>query len=115
TTRNTGRKLDRAIIGILTVALAWFVWDRFARVEPVPAIAVSPDQPEQVSPESAPAQAEPSIAILPFENMSRDEANEPFTVGIHDDLLTQVSKINSLKTISRTSVLQYRDSDKTIP
>jgi TolB-like protein/Tfp pilus assembly protein PilF len=47
--------------------------------------------------------------------MSMDDANEPFTVGIHDDLLTQLSKISSLKTISRTSVLRYRDSDKPIP
>ncbi|MGI9291356.1 MAG: tetratricopeptide repeat protein, partial [Gammaproteobacteria bacterium] len=38
-----------------------------------------------------------------------------FTVGIHDDLLTQLSKISSLKTISRTSVLRYRGSDTPIP
>lgn len=57
----------------------------------------------------------PSIAVIPFENMSMDDANEPFTVGIHDDLLSQLSKIRSLKTISRTSVLRYRGSDKPIP
>ena len=57
----------------------------------------------------------PSIAVIPFENISMDDANEPFTVGIHDDLLTQLSKIRSLKTISRTSVLRYRGSDKPIP
>jgi TolB-like protein/Flp pilus assembly protein TadD len=57
----------------------------------------------------------PSIAVIPFANMSMDVANEPFTIGIHDDLLTQLSKISSLKTISRTSVLRYRDSDLPIP
>ena len=56
-----------------------------------------------------------SIAVLPFENMSREEANEPFTIGIHDDLLTHISKIRSIKTISRTSVSQYRGTTKTIP
>jgi TolB-like protein len=56
-----------------------------------------------------------SVAVLPFENISGDDANLPFTVGVHDDLLTQVSKISSLKTISRTSVLQYRGTAKTIP
>jgi TolB-like protein/class 3 adenylate cyclase len=61
------------------------------------------------------AQDRRSIAVLPFENMSRDAINEPFTLGIHDDLLTHLSKIGSLKTISRTSVLQYRDTTKTIP
>jgi TolB-like protein len=57
----------------------------------------------------------PSIAVIPFENISMDDANEPFTVGIHDDLLTQLSKISSIKIISRTSVLRYRGSDKPIP
>ena len=57
----------------------------------------------------------PSIAVIPFENISTDDANEPFTVGIHDDLLTQLSKIRPFKIISRTSVLRYRGSDKPIP
>lgn len=47
--------------------------------------------------------------------MSQDATNEPFTAGIHDDLRTQISKIASIRTISRTSVLQYRDTTKTIP
>jgi TolB-like protein len=57
----------------------------------------------------------PSLAVIPFANMSNDVSNEPFTVGIHDDLLTQVSKIGSIRTISRTSVLRYKDTDKSIP
>ena len=56
-----------------------------------------------------------SVAILPFENTSRDAANEPFVIGIHDDLVSQISRISSIKTISRTSVLQYRDTTMTIP
>jgi TolB-like protein/Tfp pilus assembly protein PilF len=56
-----------------------------------------------------------SIAVLPFENMSNDPVNEPFTTGIHDDLLTKISQISSIHTISRTSVLQFKDSDKTVP
>lgn len=57
----------------------------------------------------------PSLAVIPFTNMSNDASNEPFTVGIHDDLLTQVSKIGSIRTISRTSVLRYKGTDKSIP
>jgi TolB-like protein/Tfp pilus assembly protein PilF len=56
-----------------------------------------------------------SIAILPFENLSQDAANVPFTMGVHDDLITQISKIGSIKTISRTSVMQYRETTKSIP
>ena len=55
-----------------------------------------------------------SVAVLPFTNLSRDEANQPFTDGIHDDLLTQLSKIRDLKVISRTSVQEYRNTTKNL-
>ncbi len=55
-----------------------------------------------------------SVAVLPFENFSRDEAYEPFTAGIHDDILTRISKITSLKVTSRTSVMKYRDASRSI-
>jgi TolB-like protein/Flp pilus assembly protein TadD len=56
-----------------------------------------------------------SVAVLPFENISRDQENAPFTDGIHDDLLTQLAKVSTLKVISRTSVQQYRGTTKTAP
>ena len=93
------------------VSLYWYISGQPSIPEataPPTAVETRPDQ--EVEQETI-----PSIAILPFENMSRDEANEPFTVGIHDDLLTQVSKIGSLRTISRTSVLQFPGTDKTVP
>lgn len=52
------------------------------------------------------AVASKSIAVLPFENLSRDESAMPFAAGIHDDILTQISKISDLKVISRTSVVR---------
>ncbi len=59
--------------------------------------------------------ARPAIAVLPFTNMSGDEENESFTRGIHDDILTQLSKIDALDVIARTSVMQYAETEKTIP
>ena len=56
-----------------------------------------------------------SIAVLPFANRSNRDEDLFFTDGIHDDLLTQLAKINDLKVISRTSVMQYRETDKRIP
>ncbi|MDQ8188041.1 tetratricopeptide repeat protein [Pelagicoccus sp. SDUM812002] len=53
-----------------------------------------------------------SIAVLPFENRSASEDDAYFTDGIHDDLLTQISRIREIKTISRTSVMAYRDTSK---
>lgn len=55
-----------------------------------------------------------SIAVLPFKNHSALIDDEFFTDGIHDDLLTQISKIRTIKTISRTSVMGYRDTTKNI-
>ncbi len=56
-----------------------------------------------------------SIAVLPFSDLSADDANRPFTDGLHDDLLTQLSKISALRVTSRTSVREYRDTEKSIP
>ena len=55
-----------------------------------------------------------SIAVLPFENRSKLEDDVFFTDGIHDDLLTEISKIKEIKTISRTSVMEYRNTTKNI-
>ncbi len=55
-----------------------------------------------------------SIAVLPFASVRSDEESRSFVSGIHDDILTQLSKIAGLKVISRTSVLQYEGTQKTI-
>ncbi|EDY83826.1 tetratricopeptide repeat domain protein [Verrucomicrobiia bacterium DG1235] len=53
-----------------------------------------------------------SIAVLPFDNRSNVEEDQFFTDGIHDDLLTYISRIRDIKTISRTSVMGYRGTTK---
>jgi TolB-like protein len=50
---------------------------------------------------------EKSIAVLPFENLSRDPDNAYFAAGIQDEILTRLAKIAALKVISRTSTQQY--------
>ncbi|WP_298893719.1 adenylate/guanylate cyclase domain-containing protein [uncultured Psychroserpens sp.] len=56
-----------------------------------------------------------SIAVLPFENLSSEDDAEIFRDGITEDILTQLSKIKDLHVISRTSVMQYKNTKKTIP
>ena len=53
---------------------------------------------------------EKSIAVLPFENLSRDPDNAYFTNGIQDEILTRLSKIAALKVISRTSTQKYKSA-----
>src|SRR4029077_17654729 len=48
-----------------------------------------------------------SIAVLPFENLSRDPDNASFATGIQDEILTRIAKIGALKVISRLSTKQY--------
>ena len=48
------------------------------------------------------------IAVLPFENLSREKANAFFTEGVQDEILTHLARIADLKVISRTSVMQYK-------
>jgi serine/threonine-protein kinase len=49
-----------------------------------------------------------SIAVLPFENVSRDPANAFLADGLQDEILTDLARIADLKVISRTSVMQYK-------
>ena len=51
-----------------------------------------------------------SIAVLPFNSLSKDEENAFFADGVQDQVLTNLSKIADLKVISRTSVMQYRNA-----
>lgn len=59
--------------------------------------------------------AEYSIAVLPFDDLSSDKDTEWFCDGVTDDILTYLSKVEGLKVISRTSVMQYKNRKKTIP
>jgi TolB-like protein/class 3 adenylate cyclase/Tfp pilus assembly protein PilF len=76
-------------------------------------------RPERAAPVAAraaltPAAVEKSLAVLPFTNMSEDKANAFFADGVHEDVLTNLSYIRDLRLVSRTSVLQYRGTSKTV-
>src|ERR1700720_187665 len=58
---------------------------------------------------------EKSIAVLPFENRSRDPDNAYFADGIQDEILTRLSKIADLKVISRTSTQHYKSALENLP
>src|SRR6266496_4381838 len=61
------------------------------------------------------AAPEKSIAVLPFENHSRDPDNAYFADGIQDEILTRLSKIADLKVISRTSTQHYKSAPENLP
>jgi len=59
--------------------------------------------------------ADKSIAVLPFENLSDDKDNAYFADGMQDEILTRLSKIGTLRVISRTSTLQFASHPENLP
>lgn len=94
---------NRVIIGLLVVALVVSITFNFTStsVEPGPTAA------EIMA-------SRQSIAVLPFASRSTDAGNTLFADGVHDDLLTKLANIGSLRVISRTSVMEYRDTTKNL-
>ena len=124
-TPQTGKKLNNTILVLLALAVSYLLFDKFSGPTQPGSESISQQTSAQESNAGekltpAPAEAEPtiskqSIAVLPFDNRSRNEDDEFFVEGVHDDLLTNLARIGALKVISRTSVLRYKDTQLPIP
>jgi TolB-like protein/Flp pilus assembly protein TadD len=109
---KTGWRWAAAVSAIVLVGFGalFFVRYRWAPHAPLRADDRSPAIANVLS---AQAQIpEKSIAVLPFENRSRDPDNAFFTDGVQDEILTDLARIADLKVISRTSVMQYGSAVK---
>src|SRR5438094_1483830 len=95
--RRTGRKIVAVTIALAVVAAGLFVYQLVRSTS-----TVTPRQSE-----AATVAPNKSIAVLPFENLSRDPDNAYFATGIQDEILTRIAKIGALKVISRVSTKQY--------
>ena len=91
--QTAGRRLDFVIIGLLSVALLYFV----TRHDWGGDTDVSGDGGAK------------SIAVLPFDNLSDSAENAFFASGVHEDVLTYLSKVADLRVISRSSVRKFGD------
>jgi TolB-like protein/thioredoxin-like negative regulator of GroEL len=112
----TGRKLDRAIIAIMALVIVFLVLDRFVlndseeRPEPV-AQTQAPVVEEAVAP---PQEKGPSIAVLPFVNMSDDSSNEYFSDGLTETLLHMLAQLPELRVAARTSSFAFKGQNASI-
>src|SRR5438874_5412120 len=98
-TKHTGRKLVWITVALGAIAAGLFAY-QLLRLKS----AATPRQSEAATG----SMPEKSIAVLPFENLSRDPDNGFFTDGVQDEILTDLAKVADLKVISRTSVMQYK-------
>ena len=102
--RESGRfQRQLGAVAVLLVVMAAGLWWR-SRSAPAAAPAAT----------AVPAVAAKAIAVLPFENMNEDKQDAFFADGIHEEILTDLANIASLRVISRTSVMSYRGTTKPI-
>jgi len=122
-TLQTGQKLNNAIMGILVLALGYFVIDKFVldsardaalveatKLEVAEQLDVASQEAAQVTEALPLPAAEPdnSIAVLPFVNMSGDQENEYFSDGLTEELLNSLARIKELKVTGRTSSFAFK-------
>ena len=102
---QTARRMNRMIIAVLVLALAYFGFDKWVLAPQREAaqshLAHLPNE------SSSPVNAK-SIAVLPFEDLSEDKGNAYFADGIQDEILTKLAGIADLKVVSRTSTAKYK-------
>ena len=114
-TKQTGRKLDFMVIGVMAVALAYFAYDKLvlstardaALVE-----ATTQAMTEQNTVEGASAQIGKSIAVLPFVNMSSDAEQEYFSDGISEEILNALAMVKGLQVTGRTSSFAFKGQNQ---
>ncbi|MDH5620559.1 MAG: tetratricopeptide repeat protein [Gammaproteobacteria bacterium] len=112
-THETGQTLNRIIIGVLAVAVTLLLIDKFflgdANVEPATGVSMPASDAFEVT-----ATQSPSIAVLPFANMSADESSTYFSDGLADTLLHMLAQIREIRVAARTSSFQFRDQNTDI-
>ena len=101
--RRTGRKIVAVTIALAIVAAGLFVYQ----------LVRSKSEPSS-SPTAA-TTANKSIAVLPFDNLSRDPDNAYFCEGVQDEILTRLAKVADLKVISRTSTQHFKSAPDDLP
>jgi serine/threonine-protein kinase len=115
--RTVRRDVPATVDVAVTKSLAKVPGDRFASVgDFATALAASEAAEPAVRAElaAAPTDARPAIAVLPFTNVGQDPANEYFADGVWEDVITNLSRVEGLRAISRTSCLRFKDTTKSM-
>ena len=96
-----------AVFFVLMMGVGWWWSERPAKTLTSPAATLTSSPVVEI-----PAK---SIAVLPFENLSRDPDNAFFTEGVQDEILTRLAKVADLKVIARTSTRKFKSAPENLP
>jgi TolB-like protein/Tfp pilus assembly protein PilF len=108
--RRTGRKIVAVTIALAVLAAGLFVYQVVrSRSTSTPQHTASAARTE------AATVSNKSIAVLPFDNLSRDPDNAYFCEGVQDEILTRLAKVADLKVISRTSTQHFKSTPDNLP
>src|SRR6195256_4120681 len=105
---KTARRMNRMIIAVLVLAIAYFAVDKFV---------LNPRREKSAAGVSSSSNAAPitnkSVAVLAFANLSDDKGSEYFSDGISEELLTVLQKIPGLHVAARTSAFSFKGKNAT--
>ena len=105
---SSGRVIEYVLMGLVGIAVVWLLYrTEFGQ-------APSPSEAQPVAEVAAPDVLPNSIAVLPFANLSPDPDNAYFAAGIHDSILNELAKIRDMHVISRTTMVRYTDTEKSM-
>ncbi len=115
-TPQTGRRLNQLIVGILIIAVGLMALDQYVLHDhdATPAAETVADSGPVPAENEVTATEPPSIAVLPFANMSADESSTYFSDGLADTLLHMLAQIREIRVAARTSSFQFRDQNTDI-
>ena len=112
--KQSRRKLDLMIIGLLVLALGYFIYQ--GRDQTSTAAETSPPISLEESAETVikPVAEEASIAVIPFLNLSSDKEQEYFSDGLADTILHMLAQIPDLRVAARTSSFKFKDKNEDV-
>jgi TolB-like protein len=103
---RTGKRLDSLIFAVMALAIAYFAYDKF-----ISSHSTGGALGEAAS-WSDSGQAFPTIAVLPFVNMSSDPEQEYFSDGISEEILNVLAQVKGLRVAGRTSSFAFKDRNE---
>src|SRR5207248_657626 len=109
-THHTGRKIIALTIVLATIAAGLFIFQVVRSRS-----TIIPRDDARAARSEAATISNKSIAVLPFDNLSRDPDNAFFAEGVQDEILTRLAKVADLKVIARTSTQKFKSAPENLP